>query len=153
MHVCDSFVLSTIYRYKEVLQGVSVQRWHRSQYTLCLANIFINVNKLLAVLLLPFLSPFFKTNVVAIFLFNRWSCKQAHYSCVWSFCLSFTWALSKANILSFSDCFSVLTRFIPILRFLLLKSTTSYKLLNMKTHMKTISKSYKNKDHGYGRYR
>ena len=28
------------------------------------------------------------TNVVAIFLFTRWSCKQADYFCFWSFCFS-----------------------------------------------------------------
>ena len=82
---------------------------------LCLREIFINVNKLLAVLLLPvlyiryfcimlllllvyFLNPWccyclfiplFYTDVVAVFLFICWSCKQVHYFCFWSFCLSF----------------------------------------------------------------
>ena len=32
---------------------------------------------------------FFCSEVVATFLFIRWSCKQAHYSYLWSFCLSF----------------------------------------------------------------
>ena len=32
---------------------------------------------------------FFYTEFVAIFLFIRWACKQVHYFCLWSFCLSF----------------------------------------------------------------
>ena len=88
---------------------------------LCLGEISINVNKLLAVLLLPvylfirfflyctllllvyflisfyaavvvaclFLYSLFYADVVAIFLLIRWSCKQAHYTYFWSFCLSF----------------------------------------------------------------
>ena len=81
---------------------------------LCLLEISINVNKLLAVLLLPvyplffilhfvvvclllniffyiyvvvaclLLYPIFYIAFVAIFLFIRWSCKQ-HYFCFWSF--------------------------------------------------------------------
>ena len=31
----------------------------------------------------------FYTDVVAIFLFIRWSCRQSHYFCYWSFCLTF----------------------------------------------------------------
>ena len=48
-----------------------------------LREISINVNKLLAVLLLLvyFLIPFFHTDVVAIFLFIRQACKQVHYFC------------------------------------------------------------------------
>ena len=60
----------------------------------CLREISGNVNKLLAVLLLyvficflyytlllvvHYLFTFFYTNVVAIFLFIHWSCKQAYY--------------------------------------------------------------------------
>ena len=47
---------------------------------LCLSEVCINVNKLftLAVLSLPvyFFIPLFCTDVVAIFLFTRWLCKQ-----------------------------------------------------------------------------
>ena len=34
------------------------------------------------------LYPIFYTDVVAIFLFISWLCKQAHYFCFWRFCLS-----------------------------------------------------------------
>ena len=85
---------------------------------LCLHEISINVNMLLSLLLfvyfvyicpcsvvlpvylfIPFLSctfvaclllyPLFYTNVVSIFLFIRWSCKQVHCFCFGSFCLAF----------------------------------------------------------------
>ena len=35
------------------------------------------------------LYPLFYTDVVAIFLFVRWSCRQARYISLWSFCSSF----------------------------------------------------------------
>ena len=69
---------------------------------LCLCEISINVNKLFIVICVFCLRcpcsvvvacllvyPLFYTDVVAIFLFIRWSCKQAHYFCFWNFCLSF----------------------------------------------------------------
>ena len=77
---------------------------------LCLLEICINVNKFLAVLLLAvylyihfFLSctllsfvysfiAIFYTDVVAIFLYTCWSCKQAHYFCFCSFWFLFCWS-------------------------------------------------------------
>ena len=71
---------------------------------LCLTEISINVNKLLAVLLFPIYFPFFilrcgiacillyplfHTDFVAIFLFIHWLCKEAHYFNFWSFCWLF----------------------------------------------------------------
>ena len=82
---------------------------------LCLREISINVNELLAMSLFPgwlcmrffilhfefipfytnvvvaclLLYSFFYANVVHIFLFIRWSCKQAHYLCFCSFVYRF----------------------------------------------------------------
>ena len=53
----------------------------------CVHETSINVNKLLAVLLLHVY--LFILFVVATFLFIRWTCKQAHYLCLWTFCLWF----------------------------------------------------------------
>ena len=68
---------------------------------ICLGEISINVNKLFIVTfvfclhcpcsccccLFTCLSPFLDSDVVAIFLFMHWSCRQAYYFCFWSFCL------------------------------------------------------------------
>ena len=61
----------------------------------CLSAIFFLLHFVVACLLLyPFL--FFYTDVIAVFLFIRWSCKQAHY--FWAF-----WAI----FIRISLCFTM----------------------------------------------
>ena len=53
------------------------------------AYLFISFYMLMFLLLVYFFIPLFYTDVVAIFLFIRWSRNKCHYFDSWSFCLSF----------------------------------------------------------------